>query len=309
MSQGRKLLWGAVAVIAIAAATSRLMQPGAAQTWAGLWRRSPLLPLSLVVPLLIGSLDACGLGLVLVRSGRRLRFRQLLALRLGAETLSLTVPTGSLLSEGMTARLLQTRYGVPTMDAIAALLRRKWLQIFSQGLCLAGAAAVGGLIGPPMGPGTKALVRVALTCGAGLVLVALLAARGLRYFSRFREWTALRPWPVAFAYAGTWVTEAADAVLLATILGAFAHWPRFVLVEATVSLARALAFVSPGGLGVQELGYVAAFHAVDVPGATDVAMIVALVKRGREALWITVGAMLLASGRRSQEVLGHHDAA
>ena len=59
--------------------------------------------------------------------------------------------------------------------------------------------------------------------------------------------------------------------------------------EASVSLLRSLACFAPGGLGVQDLGYVAALGALGVPDALTAGAAFVVMKRAKELFWAAVG--------------------
>jgi uncharacterized membrane protein YbhN (UPF0104 family) len=63
-----------------------------------------------------------------------------------------------------------------------------------------------------------------------------------------------------------------------------------------------MAFFSPGGLGVQDLGYMAFLSALGIPEAPAVSAAFVVLKRSKEILWIGVGyALLLLGGERASE--------
>ncbi|HSB61460.1 MAG TPA: hypothetical protein VLI67_07055, partial [Vicinamibacteria bacterium] len=68
--------------------------------------------------------------------------------------------------------------------------------------------------------------------------------------------------------------------------------------ETALQLARALIVPIPGGLGVQDLGYVLCLRALEVRDAATVGAAFVLLKRGKEAFWMAVGFALLPARPR-----------
>jgi uncharacterized membrane protein YbhN (UPF0104 family) len=73
--------------------------------------------------------------------------------------------------------------------------------------------------------------------------------------------------------------------------------------ESFLSLARAVVFVLPAGLGVQDIGYVAFLDAVGVPGAASVGAAFVVAKRAKEAFWIAMGWSWLCLSRGRPSVI------
>jgi hypothetical protein len=73
--------------------------------------------------------------------------------------------------------------------------------------------------------------------------------------------------------------------------------------DALLALARALAFWTPAGLGVQEGGYALFLGWAWGPETAAAAGAFVLLKRGKEAVWILIGLALRAAGgpRRREE--------
>jgi len=74
-----------------------------------------------------------------------------------------------------------------------------------------------------------------------------------------------------------------------------------MVVETALILVRALAMPVPGGLGVQDLGYVLALRTLGVADVTTVATAFVLLKRGKDLFWVLLGLALLSVGRRRRE--------
>jgi uncharacterized membrane protein YbhN (UPF0104 family) len=92
-----------------------------------------------------------------------------------------------------------------------------------------------------------------------------------------------------------WLLEATETWFVLRAVGASVGWSDAVGIEALVVLSRHLLPFLPGGLGVQELGYTALFGGIGCD--VDHAMSLVVLKRVREAVWVSVGAVALSSGR------------
>jgi uncharacterized membrane protein YbhN (UPF0104 family) len=73
--------------------------------------------------------------------------------------------------------------------------------------------------------------------------------------------------------------------------------------ETTMSLIRAMLFILPAGLGVQDYGYVLFLKSFGVPDAESVGVAFVLIKRSKELIWIVVGYILMAMGGVKAEEL------
>jgi uncharacterized membrane protein YbhN (UPF0104 family) len=101
------------------------------------------------------------------------------------------------------------------------------------------------------------------------------------------------------AYAMTWAVESFETFAILRLLGAPLSWPQVAALEPATSLLRAVAFVLPAGLGVQELSYLGLLAALQVPQAATVAAALAIVKRSKEAVWALAGYGLLGLAWRA----------
>ena len=64
--------------------------------------------------------------------------------------------------------------------------------------------------------------------------------------------------------------------------------------EPVVVLLRYLVFFIPGGVGIQEIGYLVFFRALGLPAPVEIALAFSLLKRLRELLWILLGYAVIA---------------
>jgi uncharacterized membrane protein YbhN (UPF0104 family) len=96
-----------------------------------------------------------------------------------------------------------------------------------------------------------------------------------------------------------WLVESAETTLILHLLGAPLDFVAVLSIEGGLSLVRCMAFFSPAGLGVQDLGYVALLGAYGLPDAAATAAAFVLVKRAKELLFMGAGyALLVAWGGR-----------
>jgi len=101
--------------------------------------------------------------------------------------------------------------------------------------------------------------------------------------------------PGAFAVAlalafGNWLINMAELYLIMWLLGHPVSWGEAWMIETAAQLARAGAFLIPGGLGATEAVMVLILDAL--AGRPALGLAVALVRRGREVLWIAWGLWL-----------------
>ena len=294
--------------------------------------RGPWL-LVIVVPWgVVAALDAFAWRMLFLRISRGVSYLRLFGVRLSAEAVLMSVPSGSLVADGLTPHLLKTRCGVPVTEGLACIAARKCLLGLGQALYLGLASAVGysairatsavtGMHAPE-----QALLGFALVLLLGSVVVARLLARGtlarflqslllkvpsrrLRSFLRehaegFEHTDAhlarvfhghvgtLAP-PVAI-YTVAWVIESLETFLILSLLGSGLRYPQVMPMEATLATIRVMAFFVPAGLGIQDLGYVAFLKALGVEDAVSLGAAFVLLKRAKEASWIALGYLLLA---------------
>jgi uncharacterized protein (TIRG00374 family) len=292
--------------------------------------RGPLL-LTIMIPWgIVVMLDANGWRLLLARIGRRVSFLRLLGVRLSAEAVLMSVPSGSFVSDGLTPHLLRSRCGVPITEGLASIAARKCVLGVSQAFYLGVAAAFGSsalaaaaaLAG--VKAGALALMVLALFLLVASIVGARFLARGnlgaflLRLLARVpsrRLQAFLREHGESFThtdahlakvfhgrlqelavpvgcYAVAWFIEAFETYLILTFLGAGLRFREAMPMEASLATLRVLVFFVPAGLGIQDLGYALFLKALAVDDAASVAAAFVLLKRLKEALWIAFGYFL-----------------
>jgi hypothetical protein len=211
---------------------------------------------------------------------------------------------------------------MPVDTGVATVAGRKCIVGFAEGLYLIASFAVGFSILAARG---AAFPWVVLGCGVtmmvlfGVTSLALasgsIAARIHRFLASLpipplRAWIDARgraflatderfgalfrsdPRRLAAACAlfiVCWSVESVEIWLLLRLLGTHLPLRTVFAFEASVSLLRSLACFAPGGLGVQDLGYVAALGAVGVPDAVNVGAAFVVLKRSKELVWSLIG--------------------
>jgi len=277
--------------------------------------------------------DALGWRRLIMTPGRRPPLLRLLEARVAAEGLGLSLPSGGVLAEGVAVVLARKLCGVPTGLAVASLAARRFFIFLSFGLALAASAVAGhsllGRISPRvigrggLGWVVPAAAAFVLLAAFGLRAALLGGALAGRMFRGLRALPVppLRRWlerrteafsevdrQVATALAGRrggtalttlcflgiWLCEVGETWFILHLLGAGLS-PRTVLsFEPLLTLTRGLAFFTPSGLGVQDLGYLAFIKGLGVKQAINVWGAFVVVKRGKEIFWIIIGYLLLA---------------
>jgi uncharacterized membrane protein YbhN (UPF0104 family) len=86
-----------------------------------------------------------------------------------------------------------------------------------------------------------------------------------------------------------WSIESVETWLLLHLVGVPMPLATAFAFEASVSLLRSLAAFSPGGLGFQDAGYVAALAALGVPDAATAGAAFIVLKRAKELVWALAG--------------------
>ncbi len=302
------------------------------------WR----LPLLLLPNLLAVLSEALGWWISFGRLDGRPRFRGLLAVRVMVDALMLGLPSGSVVSETLQPYLLKQHCGVPTELGIVATVARKFFVVVSHGLFLAVAtllawplldadsnATIGRAGLPWLLLATSAALVAASLAGVLATAHGRLAHRlhrgldrlGGRWMGAWLERNALRfrhtddvlsaffrrepagLVPSIALYLAGWLVRSLETWLFLRLLGVDVPLPAAMVIETALILVRALAVPVPGGLGVQDAGYVLCLRALAVPDATTVGTAFVLLKRGKDLFWVVLGFVLMGLGRRRSEAL------
>lgn len=258
-----------------------------------------------------------------------------------SEAIRMALPAGPALSESFSVWAAGSRFGVPWPRSLAAIAAKKAWVLCTHALCfvtllILGQGAFSRLAASI--PGGFALGWVAAGTAvalfvAGSLTIALLASRSAsRMFTRLAARLPiprLRSWareqqekPVAEAAATIslkshllsaffllvqWATEIAETWLILHLLGIPVTLTEAMVVELGGSLVRSLAFVVPGGLGVQDASYVSLLSGLGVAGPSTGAAFV-LLKRTKDIFYVALGLALFGLRRRAGNV-NHNESA
>jgi uncharacterized protein (TIRG00374 family) len=296
------------------------------------------LPLLLLPPLAVTLIEGFAWWRSFGRLGGRPPFLPLLRVRIATEAMMLGLPSGALISESLQPYLLEKRCGVPLETAVVASVGRKFFVVVSHGLVTvavtlaawpmldAASRATLGRGGLPwallaaglfmigvFGVAILAGVRAQLAGKVRRFLDRLLGRwiggwleRNAQRFQRtddelmlfFQQERAALVIPLLL-YSFGWLVRGLETVLYLRLLGVSVSALDGTVLESTLILVRSVAVPVPGGLGVQDAGYVLSLKALGVAGAVNVGATLVLLKRGRDLFWILLGFLLLGAGDRS----------
>jgi uncharacterized protein (TIRG00374 family) len=238
--------------------------------------------------------------------------------------------------------LLKRRCGVALETGIVATVARKFFVVFSHGIFLTCATLLAWpvLERASLGPiGRGGLPWLLLATAVVLLLVSsaavlagahgrvadrlhgILDRLGSRWLGSWLERNALRfrrtdeqlasffqrrPLglaPAILLYVLGWLVRALETLVFLRLVGVSVPVGAAMVVEASLILVRSMAMPVPGGVGVQELGYLLCLKALGVPDVTTVGTAFVLMKRGKDLFWVVAGFLLLATGRRRGEAM------
>ncbi len=273
--------------------------------------------------LLVYCLDTYGWWLILGPWAERVGFVRLFMVRMSGEAINVTTPTSVLGGEPLKAYLL-TRYEVPMVEGLASMVITKTIMVIAQIVFM----LLGiGLLWWFAGGGTynvlAALVSVGMLAfvvflfviiqryGIGMGLVTLAEAcrirsrwlvawrpklleldQVIRNFYRQRRRAFALSFGVHFV---AWLTEGLEVYVILYFLGVETGWLLSLSIAAIAVLIKGAMSVIPGGLGVQEGGYLFLLMGLGYGEMTGIAF--ALIRRIREIIWILVGLVFLAALR------------
>jgi uncharacterized membrane protein YbhN (UPF0104 family) len=321
---------GSLAAVALLALVFRHAQVARIRA---LLAAAPWLLATPVFYLMVLVCDALGWRRLVMNAGRPPSRLRMLEIRTAAEALGLSLPSGGVLAEGFAIYLLRRVCGIPAGLAVASLAARRFFVFFSFGLALAASAVVGHSLLTAISPRVigRGGLGWAVPLAAGIVLLgafglraALLGGelagrifRALRAvpIGSVRRWLTLRadsfsevdrqvavaltggrggPVLTTVCYRGIWLAESCETFFILSLLGAGLSFRTVFSFEGLLTLIRGLAFFTPSGLGVQDVGYLAFLKGLGVHQAINVGAAFVLVKRGKEVFWIIIGYLLLA---------------
>lgn len=270
--------------------------------------------------LVVYVLDTYGWSLTLGPWASRVGFVRLFMVRMAGEAINATTPTAMLGGEPMKGYLL-TRYEVPLVEGLASVVTAKTIMSLAQILfMLLGLGTTFWLVGGTEHNVLVAFVSVGLLgfglflflvvqrygIGRGVLVLAdacrirsrrleayrpqlLELDRTIHAFYRERRRTFLLSMGVHFT---AWLTELLEVYAILYFLGAEIGWPLSLSIAAMAALIKGSASFVPGGIGVQEGGYLVFLTALGYGEMTG--MTFAVIRRVREILWILIGLVFLA---------------
>ncbi|HEV8475188.1 MAG TPA: flippase-like domain-containing protein [Methylomirabilota bacterium] len=265
---------------------------------------------------LVNALDTLGWRFAFRRD--RVPFRALFLARLAGEAFNVTTPTASVGGEPVKAWLV--RRHIAFDESFPSVIIAKTTVTIAQGLLLIVGLVCAWHLLPHDSPLLSAMVWLLIAeivaVGAFVaVQVAGLLGNGGRALGRFRFLARLagglgrlddslatfyRREPVrlmlsvSFHFLG-WLASALEVWVILNLLGVEISFGAATLIEAFSTAVRFATFMLPAGIGVLEGGHVAMFSALGLGAATGLSF--SLVRRIREATWIGVGLVVLATVR------------
>lgn len=302
------------------------------------WR----LPLLLLPNLLATLLEAGGWWLSFSRLGGRPTPGSVVAVRIMDYAILLGLPWGGVVAESVLPYLLKRHCGVAFEVGIVATIARKFFVVFSHGvfLTIATLYAWPVLAGTSLGPiGRGGLPWLMLATSVVLMLVSsgavlagargrvadrvhgLLGRTGGRWLGSWLERNAFRFQktdeqlaaffqdrpsglvPAISLYVLGWFVRSLETLVFLQLVGVTIPLGAAMVVEASLILVRSLAMPVPGGVGVQEIGYILCLKALGVGDLATVGTAFVLLKRGKDLFWVVLGFLLLAIGRRPGEAV------
>jgi glycosyltransferase 2 family protein len=290
------------------------------------------LPAVLVPHIAFLAIETLGWRPLFAPLGLSPRYLPLLRVRFVVEAISRTLPAGAVWCDTIKPMLLKRRCQVPVPDGVAGMVARKYCVFLSHAACIALAlifcgdaltrASQGFGFGSGLLWGLGAAAAVLALCSQVMVMAlrrGALAERAFGLLSRipflasrvgpfrggFRQTDArvaraleLRPRALVKIngwFLLSWLCEVFETYLMLVILGVDVSLSEAIVIEVVVSFGRHLFVFLPGGLGIQDVGYVAFLAAFGVEDALTLGAAFALLKRGKDLFWSALGLVLLSS--------------
>jgi glycosyltransferase 2 family protein len=265
----------------------------------------------------------------------RISFLKIFNIRSATEALVIAAPMGSVLSDPAKAWMLKRRFNIPLSQSTASIVLRKFLLGFGEGLVALGVATAAWFFASELGVSNLPTGFLsALTLAGGIMMLlgllfTLFVSNGSFTRSAHRLLLRVRIAPLqrwllaqearfeelhqdfarlgregvrdvivaATEYIILWLLELVETYVILRLLRVDISFTQASAIEAACTIARAVAFMVPGGVGVQDTGYASLLLASGVHSPSVAAFI--LLKRLREALWAALGFSLLFIGRSS----------
>jgi putative membrane protein len=264
--------------------------------------------------------DTLGWRMTLVGKANEIGFLQLFLARMAGEAINYITPSAYLGGEPVKAYLLQ-KHGIPLVDGLASVVTAKTVMVISQilfvllgiGLAFSGQHNDDGLF-------YAAALVVTLVSLAAAFLVFVqhrgmftgilwlserlrlptgflkrredklkdLDATILAFYGQHRSYFLFA---LLFFFLG-WLSGSLEIYLLMHFLDFSISLRTAISLEAMATVIRAAVFFIPSGLGAQEGGNILLFSSFGFSPVT--AMTFSVIRRMREAIWITIGLLYLA---------------
>jgi putative membrane protein len=251
----------------------------------------------------------------------RPRFPVLFRVRWAGEAINNILPTGYIGGEALKVYLLHKR-GVPTFASSASVVTSKTCQVLSQVIFI-GLGALCASDNLPDEPRTRrVMLGVALAAFAAIGLMFAIQRRGIfstlqgalaRISHRIRRLDTWRPKlralderifafyhrsPLRFlkttsALLAGWLCDSVEIFFVCRLLGLELEPSQAIAIESLLTVAKGIGFFVPGALGVQESGLLLLFRLFHLP--EPIALAYAIIRRGRDMIFVTIGALLLYS--------------
>ena len=251
-----------------------------------------------------------------------------------SEAVRMALPAGPAIAESVAAFSLKSRFEATWARALASLAAKKAWVLCTHAVCLVLLLAIAqpelaklaATIPGGWALGWFTIGMATMLAVTGTLTLALLASRRAGRaatlalsklpITKVKRWAdAQAAAPEAQAAAtiptkshvlaglymlGQWLSELFETWLVLRLLGVELTLPQVFVVELGGSLVRSLAFIVPGGLGVQDASYVALLTGLGIPGAEAAAPAFVLLKRAKDILFVVVGLGLFATDRKKR---------
>ena len=252
----------------------------------------------------------------------------LIRIRLGFDAIAATIPGGTVLAESLTPGWLRREARLPSEVGIAGIAARKCAVGIAQSGYLLASFAFGFAVLAARAPslpwivlGASIVLFIAFGAAAATFLYGHIASRLYAllgrlpfpplqralatrattftatdgYLARFKD-AGLRSFATALvSFGAAWLMESLETWLFLLLLGAHVSPLHVLAFEASLSLLRCLVFFAPGGIGFQDVGYMAVFTALGVHDAATIGPAFVVLKRVKEIGWAIVGYALLGT--------------
>jgi uncharacterized membrane protein YbhN (UPF0104 family) len=259
-------------------------------------------------------------------------FFSLFKIQMVSETVSMTLPAGVAVGEPLRPWLCRKFLGIPLPDGFASVAIRKLLLSVTEGFyTLLGAIAGFRLLqsASVQVVGFKGLGVIMIIAGIAisfafmlllLVMINGSAAQNLHRFLMKIPFEKVRQWllskeegftetdqklqrvkadgiksllPVMVIYVAAWMTLAIESYLILNFLGLKVTFFQVLAFDTALTILRAIFFFIPSGLGIQDLGYLAFFHALGLPDYLAYGGAFVLLRRLKEVIWYSIGYVVM----------------